>query len=261
MAVLFFLFLNSFYIMLIGSFKNQTALVLIPPDINPFKNMLTVNFKYVFTKTDIFIWLKNSFVLSAGAAFFTVFVGAAAGYSFAKKKYPGRNALFAVVIATMILPKQMLLIPNYLVALNLGLTNKMIGVILTTVATPFGVFLCRQFMSTIPTELLEAAEIDGCGELRRFFEIAIPLSLPVLGALAIFSFLGSWNDYLWQIIMISDKNLLTIPIGIAKFAQQSYKQTGRQLAASTISTIPMMIIFFSCQKFFVKGITMGAVKG
>ena len=261
MGILFFLFLSPFYVMLVGAFKNQMALTLIPPDLNPFQNMILGTLIYVFTKSDILRWLVNSFLVSLGVAACTILVGAMAGYAFAKKRFRGRNVLFAVVIATMILPRQMLLIPNYLVALNLNLANTMLGVILTTVATPFGVFLCRQFMSSIPSELTEAAEIDGCNEFSKFFKIIIPLSVPVLGALAIFSFLGAWNDYLWQLIMISDKDLLTVPIGVAKFAQQSYQNTGRQLMASAISTIPMMIIFFSCQKFFIKGITVGAVKG
>ena len=191
----------------------------------------------------------------------TVFLSATAGYSFARKTFRGKNFFFMIVIATLILPRQMLLIPNYLVAMNLGLTNRLIGVVLTSVAPSFGIFLCRQFMQGIPSELTEAAEIDGCGEIRKFSTIIVPLSAPALGALSIFAFLGTWNDFLWQFIMIQDKTKQTVPVGISMFAQQFTQNFGFQLVAAFFATIPVLIIFLLCQKFFIKGITMGGIKG
>ena len=254
-------FLFPYYVMLVGSFKSQMALQLTPPDLNPFQNLTLKNLVDVFTKSDLLRWLANSVLVSGGTALLTVFIGATAGYSFAKKSFRGRNAFFIVVIITMLLPRQMLLIPNYLVAQSLHLTNQLMGVILTTVTPPFGIFLCRQFMQGIPTELMEAADMDGCGELRKFFQLIIPLSVPALGALFIFSFFSAWNDYLWQLIMVADKELRTVPIGIALFAQGQMTNTGYQLMAAAAATVPMLIVFLSCQKFFVKGITMGGVKG
>ena len=253
--------LHPFYIMIVGAFKHQAALRLVPPDLNPFKDLIIANWTYVAYKSEIWHWIVNSLILGIAVAAITVFVCACAGYSFAKKDFYGKAVLFGIIIATMILPRQMLLIPNFLVAQNLNLRDSMIGLVLTTVSLPFGIFLCRQFMVSIPTELIEAAEIDGCGEIYKFVRIIVPLSLPVLGALAIFSFLSSWNDYLWQLIMISDERSFTITIGIAKFASATEKNIGRQMMAALISTVPILIIFLSFQKVFIKGITMGGVKG
>ena len=183
LLLLIAVFLFPYYVMVVGAFKSQMALQLIPPDLNPFINLTGKNADYVWRKTEIFLWLTNSAIVSLGTAVITVLIGATAGYSFAKKKFRGKGLVFMLVIATMLLPRQMLLIPNYLVAMKLHLTNSRIGLILTTVSPAFGVFLCRQFMESIPTELLEAAEIDGCGEIKRFVKIVLPMALPALGAL------------------------------------------------------------------------------
>jgi multiple sugar transport system permease protein len=263
-AILLFLIIISllpFYIMFLGAFKSNAALSLIPPDLNPFQNLILKNLIHVLEKSDIFLWLGNSFVISVGVALLTVFIGATAGYSFAKIKFPGSNILFIIVIATMILPRQVMLIPNFIIAKDLNLTNTAIGVILTTVAPSFGIFLCRQFMMSIPKELMESSEIDGCSEVKKFISVIVPLSLPALGTVGLFSFFSAYNDFLWQLIMISDKALQTVPIGIAMFAQKSISNIGYQLMAATIATIPLFIIFLYFQKFFIKGITMGGVKG
>lgn len=261
LAALIAIFLFPYYVMAVGAFKSQMALQLVPPDLNPFRNMILKNAAYVLQKTEIFRWLGNSVAVSLGTAVITVLIGATAGYAFGKKRFRGREIIFSLVIATMLLPRQMLLIPNYLVAMNLHLTNSRIGLILTTVSPAFGVFLCRQFMAGIPSELLEAAEIDGCTEVGKFAGIVLPMAVPALGALGIFSFFSAWNDYLWQLIMISDKSLRTVPIGIALFSQGQITNTGYQLMAAMIATLPMLLIFLACQKFFIKGITIGGVKG
>ena len=247
--------------MLIGAFKSQISFSMVPPDLNPLKDMIIDNWNNVAFESDIWLWLLNSIILGVFVASINVFVAACAGYAFAKKDFIGKTVLFGIIIATMILPRQMLLIPNYLVAQNLHLVNKTIGVILTTVSLPFGIFLCRQFIVGIPTELIEAAEIDGCHEVNKFIRIILPLSTPALGALAIFSFLGSWNDYLWQLIMLSDTKKYTITIGISTLSQISQSNTGRKMMAALIATVPILIIFLSFQKVFIKGITMGGVKG
>ena len=250
-----------FYIMIVGAFKPNMAFMLIPPDINPFTKMVASNFFHVVNNSDVMLWIANSFIISIGVAALTMFIAATAAYALSRIEFRFRDLLFSLVIITMILPKQILLIPNYLVALKLGLTDSLAGVILTTVAPAFGIFLCRQFMLNIPHELSEAAEIDGCNELKTFFHIILPMSLPALGALGIFAFFGAFNDYLWQLVMISSKNLQTVPIGIAMFAQKSINNTGYQLMAALLSTGPLLVLFIACQKFFVKGITMGGLKG
>lgn len=250
-----------FYIMLVGAFKPNASLITIPVDLKPFVGFTLKNIKVVLEKSDILLWLKNSLVLSITVAASTAFIGITAGYAFAKIKFHGKDLFFALVMATMMMPKQMLLIPNYLVAYNLHLENTMSGVILTSIAPAFGVFLSRQFISSLPGTLFDAAEIDGCNEIAKFFRIALPLSLPSVGTVSIFAFFTCFNDYIWQLIMISDKSLKTLPIGIAFFSEQMLNNRSAQLAIALLATIPLVIIFLVGQKFFIKGVTAGAVKG
>jgi multiple sugar transport system permease protein len=261
LLVLLVIVLFPIYVMVIGAFKPAKALNLMPPDLLPFSRFILNNVVYVLTNSLIFRWLLNSFLVSTGTVLITVFIAATAGYSLSKKQFRGRSAVFAVIIATMILPRQLLIIPNFLVANQLHLTNKLIGVVLTSVAPSFGIFLCRQFMSTIPTDFMDAADIDGCGEIWKFIYIIVPLAAPAFGALSIFTFLGTWNDFLWQFIMIQGRANQTVPIGIAMFAQSMIKNLGYQMAAAFIATIPILAVFLFFQRFFIKGITIGGVKG
>lgn len=250
-----------FYIMIVGAFKPSIALVTFPMDLNPFKNLTLKNIITVWEKSDILLWLKNTFIIGIAVAFLTIFVGVLGGYAFARIQFRGKKILFMLVMATMMMPKQILLIPNYLVANELGLVDKLVGVILTSIAPAFGVFMSRQFISSLPSELFEAAEIDGCGELRKFFTIALPLSTPAIGTIGIFSFFNCFNDYLWQLVMISSKKLKTLPIGISMYAQTMPGNKAAQLAVALFSTVPVVILFLLCQKFFIKGATEGSVKG
>jgi multiple sugar transport system permease protein len=250
-----------FYIMIVGAFKPSINLVVFPVDLNPFKNLTLKNVITVWNKSDILLWLKNTFMIGISVAVLTCLVGVLGGYAFARIEFRGKKLLFMLVMATMMMPKQILLIPNYLVANNLGLVDKMIGVILTSIAPAFGVFLSRQFIMSIPRELFEAAEIDGCGEVRKFFTIALPLSMPAVGTIGIFSFFNCFNDYLWQLVMISNKKLKTLPIGISMYAQTMPGNKAAQLAVALFATVPVAVLFLLCQKFFIKGATEGSVKG
>ena len=250
-----------FYIMIVGAFKPSINLVVFPVDLNPFKNLTLKNVITVWNKSDILLWLKNTFMIGISVAVLTCLVGVLGGYAFARIEFRGKKLLFMLVMATMMMPKQILLIPNYLVANNLGLVDKMIGVILTSIAPAFGVFLSRQFIMSIPRELFEAAEIDGCGEVRKFFTIALPLSMPAVGTIGIFSFFNCFNDYLWQLVMISNTKLKTLPIGISMYAQTMPGNKPAQLAVALFATVPVAVLFLLCQKFFIKGATEGSVKG
>ena len=250
-----------FYVMIVGAFKPSISLITYPIDLNPFGNFTLKNVILVWQKSDILLWLKNTFIIGLAVAFLTVFASILAGYAFAKIEFRGKKILFVLVMATMMMPKQILLIPNYLVANELGLVDKMTGVILTSIAPAFGVFLSRQFISSIPGELFEAAEIDGCGEVRKFFIVTFPLSTPAMGTIGIFAFFNCFNDYLWQLVMISGKKLKTLPIGISMYAQTLPGNKAAQLAVALFATVPVVILFLACQKFFIKGATEGSVKG
>lgn len=248
-----------FYIMFVGAFKPNVSLLQVPVDLVPLRNFTIENIQKVLKKTNIWLWMKNSFLISGTVALATAFIGVTAGYAFAKINFRGKNFFFALVMATMMMPKQMLLIPNYLVAYSMNLQNTMIGVILTTIAPAFGVFLSRQFISSLPSTLFDAAEIDGCSELGKFFRIVLPLSMPAVGTISIFAFFACFNDYIWQLIMISGEKLRTLPIGIAFYSGRAGK--GEQMALAMLATLPLIVLFIACQKFFIKGVTAGAVKG
>jgi len=249
------------FIMVIGSIKHKFALIQYPMDLNPFKEPTLANIIKIIQETDLLLWFKNSFIISLSTTALTIIIGITAGYAFAKIKFRFKGLFFALVMATMMMPKQMMLVSNYLVADQLHLTNSLIGVVLTSLAPAFGVFLSRQFISSMPSELFDAAEIDGCSELRKFFSIVLPLSLPAAGTIGIFSFFGAFNDYIWQLIMISDPKLRTIPVGIGHYSSLNSSNYPLQLACALLSTIPLVVIFLCSQKLFIKGATAGAVKG
>jgi len=248
-------------IMIIGSFKKNIDLIKYPMNLNPFQNGTLKNLIKVFTETNMLLWFKNSVVISGATALLTVFIGLSAGYALAKIKFRGKTILFVLVMATMMMPKQLLMVPNYLVARQLNLVNSLIGVVLTTLSPAFAVFMSRQFISSLPSELFDYAEVDGCTEIRKFFNIVVPLSLPVAATVGIFSFFGTFNDYIWQLIMLNNSKLMTMPVGVATFTSLNTGNVALQLAAALVSALPLVIVFFCCQKMFIKGATAGAIKG
>ena len=183
------------------------------------------------------------------------------GYVLAKKRFPGRRIIFWLFIIAMALPKQAVLIPLFTILAKLDWINSYKALILPAVAWPFGVFLMKQFSQGIPGELLEAAKIDGCSEIRIFCNIVIPLVKPGIGALAIFTFISSWNDYFMQLILIRSKDMVTLPLGVALLQSEFTTNYGSIMAGATLASLPMIIIFIAFQKYFTQGIAMGAVKG
>jgi len=250
------------YVMVVGAFKNNAALMSLPPDLNPFSgNWWWRSMETILLKSDVLLWMRNSFIIAISVAVLTTAIGMTAGYSFARLKFYGKKFLFALVIATMIMPKAVLMVPNFLVAKNLGLVDNMLGVILTTLGPAFAVFLSRQCIQTLPSELFEAAEIDGTNEFGKFIRVAFPLTMPSMGAATIFSFFGAFNDYTWQLIMISNPDLMTTSVGVATLQSKYGSVVGVSLAGSLLVSIPLLLIFLAFQKVFIKGATVGAVKG
>ena len=206
-------------------------------------------------------WLLNTVFMAVMAMVLTCVTASMAGYALAKKRFFGRGLLFSLIVAAMALPKQVILIPLLKEMAWLKLHNTLWAVILPTVGWPFGVFLMKQFSENVPNELLEAAKIDGSGEARTFIEIVLPLISPGIGALAIFTFISTWNDYFLQLIMLNDTRVLTISLGIAKLQSELSTDFGLIMAGAALGSVPIIIIFLIFQKFFTRGITMGAVKG
>ena len=206
-------------------------------------------------------WLINTVFMSLMAMILTCVTATMAGYALAKKRFAGQTILFALIVAAMALPKQVITIPLIREMSNLKLYNTIWAVIFPTVGWPFGVFLMRQFSETVPQEMLEAARIDGASEARKFTQIVVPMVKPGIGALAIFTFIQNWNDYFMQLIMLSSTNNLTISLGIAKLQAENSTDFGLIMAGAALASVPILIVFLIFQKYFTQGIAMGAVKG
>ena len=206
-------------------------------------------------------WLVNTVFMAVMAMILTCITSALAGYALAKKRFIGRTVVFSLIVAAMALPKQVILISLIREMSSLSLYNTMSAVIYPIVGWPFGVFLIKQFAEGVPTEMIEAARIDGAGELYTFTSVVFPMIKPGVGALAIFTFISSWNDYFMQLIMLSSTKNLTISLGIAKMQAENATDYGLIMAGAALASIPIIIVFIIFQKYFTKGITMGAVKG
>lgn len=199
--------------------------------------------------------------MSVASMVITCITAALAGYALAKKRFIGRTVLFSLIVCAMALPKQVILIPLIREMSSIGLYDTLWATIIPIVGWPFGVFLLKQFSEGVPGEMLEAACVDGAGEIRTFVDIVLPMIKPGIGALAIFTFINSWNDYFMQLIMLTSNSQLTISLGIATMQAENSTDYGLLMAGSALAAFPIITIFLVFQKYFTKGITLGAVKG
>ena len=203
----------------------------------------------------------NSLFVAAWVTFLQVVTSALAAFSFARLKWPGRDKVFLLYLSTMMLPGLVMMIPNFQVMIELGLVDTLPGLIVPAAFSAFGTFLLRQFMLSIPASLDEAAEIDGAGKLRLFFDVILPLSRPGLVTLTIFTFMGNYNSFFWPLVMIRSESRYTLPIGLLAFDSSRGQVTHLLMAAVTLSVLPLIALFVAFQKYLVKGIQLGAVKG
>jgi multiple sugar transport system permease protein len=253
------------YWMFTTSLKETGATMRMPPEFFPSNATLASYRKLIASNYPVLRWLANSLAISFLTVAISLPISAMMGYSFAKKRYPLRNILFLIILATMMLPKQVSLIPLFISIRNMGLVNNYLGAALPLAAWPFGVFMLRQFMRTIPDSIIDAASIDGASELYIFIMIILPLSAPALACFAIFMFMAAWSDFMWQLIVLRNMNMWTTNIGISVISKvqvggATVVDYSLSMAASCLAAIPIIILFFSFQKYFVKGIVMGALK-
>ncbi len=206
-------------------------------------------------------WVVNTVFMSVTSMILTCITAAMAGYALAKKRFIGRGILFSLIVCAMALPKQVILIPLIREMSALNLYDTLWAAIIPIVGWPFGVFLLKQFCEGVPGEMIEAARIDGAGEVRTFVDVVVPMIKPGIGALAIFTFINSWNDYFMQLIMLTSNSKLTISLGIATMQAENSTDYGLLMAGSALAAVPIIIVFLIFQKYFTKGITLGAVKG
>ena len=259
LVVLAVLMIFPLYWIITGSFKDARTINSATPVWFPV-NPTTDNYTRLFERP-AGIWMFNTVFMCVMSMLLTCVAAAMGGYALAKKRFTGRVVLFSVFVCAMALPKQVILIPLLKEMAFLNLHNTLWAVIFPTVGWPFGVFLMKQFSENIPGEMLEAARIDGAGEARTFVNIVFPMIKPGVGALAIFTFITAWNDYFLQLIMLNDMDVLTISLGIAKLHSELSTDYGLIMAGAALGSVPIILIFLMFQKFFTRGITMGAVKG
>ena len=257
MLAIFFLF--PLYWIVTGSFKSAIDINAKVPVWFPM-NPTMGNYDKLFAKP-AFLWLFNIVFISAMAMILTCITAALAGYALGKKRFYGRTILFTIIICAMALPKQVIVIPLSEEMKLLHMRDTLWAVILTTVGWPFGVFLMKQFSETIPNEILEAARVDGAGELKTFFSVVFPMIKPGIGALAIFTFVNTWNDYFLQLVMLTSEEKWTLPLAIANMQGEMSSDFGLIMAGAALASIPIIVVFIAFQKYFTQGIAMGAVKG
>ena len=257
MLAIFFLF--PLYWIVTGSFKSAIDINAKVPVWFPM-NPTMGNYDKLFAKP-AFLWLFNIVFISAMAMILTCITAALAGYALGKKRFYGRTILFTIIICAMALPRQVIVIPLAQEMKLLHMSDTLWAVILPTVGWPFGVFLMKQFSETIPNEILEAARVDGAGELKTFFSVVFPMIKPGIGALAIFTFVNTWNDYFLQLVMLTSEEKWTLPLAIANMQGEMSSDFGLIMAGAALASIPIIVVFIAFQKYFTQGIAMGAVKG
>jgi ABC-type glycerol-3-phosphate transport system permease component len=242
----------------------------LPVDWLPFNIPIPANYFNVFDTQNpdinnrgvpLHLYFRNSFFVASWVTFLQVVTSSMAAFSFARLKWTGRDKVFLLYLSTMMLPGLVMMIPNYQIMIQLGLVDTLPGLIIPAAFSAFGTFLLRQFMLTIPSSLDEAAEIDGAGKFRLFWDIILPLSRPGLVTLTIFTFMGNYNSFFWPLVMLRTQEKYTLPIGLLFFNSSRGQQTHLMMAAVMLSIIPMILIFVLLQKQLVKGIQLGAVKG
>ncbi|EAD7443496.1 carbohydrate ABC transporter permease [Listeria monocytogenes] len=253
-----FFMILPFIWMVLSSLKTDAEILKIPPTIWP-ETFTLDNFTKLFTEMDFAIYLKNTLII-VFFSFFGLFLNAMAGYGFAKFKFKGKNKLFYLVLATMMIPGQVTMIPVYLLLNAAGLTNTMTGIVLPGLVGAFGIFLFRQFMSTISDDLLEAARLDGASEFYIFWRIVIPISRPVLAVQGILTFIAGWNSFLWPLIIANDEKFYTLSVGLQLLKGQYGSNYALQKAGATFMVIPIILIFMTFQKYILKGFNVSGMK-
>lgn len=245
--------------MIFSSFKTIEEFYYMPPKILPNKFILD-NFKNLFQKANFGRYYSNSIIVSVVQVILDIIIVTSAGYGFAKYEFPGKKVIFTIVLATTMVPWVATIIPLYILAYKVKAVNTYFGLIFPGLADAFSIFLARNFMTTIPTTLIEAGRIDGAGEFRIFSTLVLPLAKPIIAVLTINKFIGSWNAFTWPLLVVESDELRTLPIAIAKFSSQYNDAYNLKMAASTIAIIPVLIVYVAFQKYFVSGISLTGIK-
>ena len=266
LAILAIVWASPVVWMILTSFKHEAMIVNNPHDWlpRPFTEFTLVNYDSVlFTPRgiDLIQSFTNSLIVATAGAFLTILINVPAGYVFARMEFPGRNLLFGIIVASLIVPGEILLIPNYVTTWKFGWLNGYEALIIPPLAAVFGVFLMRQFMLGIPRELEEAAKLDGAGHLRILWNIVIPSMTGPIAALGIFTFLNYWNEFTWPYITINVADRMTLPVALIQFRNDYITNYGELMAGAAISSVPAILVFLVAQRMIIRSITLTGIKG
>jgi multiple sugar transport system permease protein len=218
------------------------------------------HYRTLFGRLDLARTLVNSAGLAAAVTVLSVVVNGLAGYAFAKLRFAGRDRLFRVLLATLVIPGQVGMLPLFLLLKEMGLVNTYAGVVIPSLASVFGIFLVRQYALSIPQSLLDAARVDGAGEARIFAQIVLPALRPILVTLAIVTFLGSWNDFLWPLVVLTDDRLYTLPVALANLMGEHVQDTELVMAGAVLTVAPVVVLFAALQRYYLQGIVTSGLR-
>ena len=251
---------GPFLWMLLGSFKTDAELRRVPPTWLP-ENPGLDNYRQLFGQLDFPTFFFNSTLVATAITVGNLIFCSMLGYALAKLRFPGRRVVFALVIGMLMVPGMVTFVPLFVLVSNLGMVNSYPGLILPWLAGPFGVFLMRQFIMGLPDELIDAARVDGAGELRIFTSVILPLCGPALATLGILTFLASWNNFLWPLVVAQSEEKYTLPVALALYAiGENRTQYGLLMAGSVVIILPILLVFVLLQRYFVQGIAMTGIK-
>ncbi len=260
LLVFTFTSLAPFIFSFLSSFKTFSDVLSYPPTIIPSPWIIS-NYQTILSNGSFERWLFNSFAFAIGVMVFNVLFSSMAGYALARMRFPGRNILFYATLGVMLIPLPITMIPKFLTMDSLHLVNTYLALLLPYAAQPFSVFLMIQFLKALPREVEEAAMIDGASRLRTFFQIVVPLVKPALTAVAILSFQGAWNEFTWSLLVLNSPDMYTLPIGLLFFKGAHFTEYNLLLAGSMFNTIPILIVFFIFQRYFIEGVASAGLKG
>lgn len=259
LTVTAFITLIPFLWMLGASFMMDGKASVFPPVFIP-DPVTIVQYQVLFDRLNVASNFFNSLSLSVIVTLVSLVFNSMAGYAFAKYRFSGKNVLFNILLSSMIIPSQVTMLPLFLLLKTMGLINTYFAIIIPGMANIFGIFLIRQYCLSIPDSLIEAARMDGATDFTIYRKIILPLALPILVTLAIFSFLGTWNDFLWPLIALTDDSMYTLPVALANLMLEHTKDPELMMAGSVVTVVPVIIVFLILQKYYIKGIMMGSVK-
>ncbi|MBU0475872.1 MAG: carbohydrate ABC transporter permease [Bacteroidetes bacterium] len=251
--------LAPFIWMVSASLMNDGHASVYPPRFFP-DEVTFIQFERLFSRLSVSRNLLNSVIVSFLVTFISLIFNSMAGYAFAKYRFAGKDKLFSLLLSSMIIPAQVTMLPLFLMLKSFGFINTYLAIIIPGMANIFGIFLIKQYAMSIPDSIIESARMDGASDFQIYWKIILPLCTPILVTLAIFTFMGTWNDFLWPLIALTDSSMYTLPVALANLMGEHTKDPELMMAGSVITIIPIIIVFLALQKYYIKGIMMGSVK-